>query len=184
MHYLLSADNGFATFLTFNHDDPNSVNGYVCSKMKKFENCLATSEIHHCPGSNSGTTEQHCYGIYSINNLFIKQSQRTWLLLGRYKNFSLLQRFCRFAKKLWRAHSWFRSWNYCDGFYFNVRCCWRRLLLCEKIKTKKSEKQLFFSFFQQFWPWEFNCSQNTGSLRARNWQNNGFFRFIQILETN
>ena len=58
-------------FNEFIFQDSNSVNGYVCSKMKKFENCLATSEINHCPGSNSN---------------------------------------------------------------------WRRLLLCEKIKTKKSEK--------------------------------------------
>jgi len=68
----------FSNFVTDNSDDgnaiigvdgrwesqdSNSVNGYVCKKMKKFENCLATSEIHHCPGSNSGTTEQHCYEL-------------------------------------------------------------------------------------------------------------------------
>ncbi|CBY13576.1 unnamed protein product [Oikopleura dioica] len=68
----------FSNFVTDNSDDgnaiigvdgrwesqdSNSVNGYICSKMKKFENCLATSEIHHCPGSNSGTTEQHCYEL-------------------------------------------------------------------------------------------------------------------------
>ncbi|CBY12594.1 unnamed protein product [Oikopleura dioica] len=55
----------FSNFVTDNSDDgnaiigvdgrwesqdSNSVNGYVCSKMKKFENYLATSEIHHCPG--------------------------------------------------------------------------------------------------------------------------------------
>jgi hypothetical protein len=55
--------------------DSNAVNGYVCSKMKKFENCLATSEIHHCPGSNSGTTEQHCYGIYSTKSSSLKTRQ-------------------------------------------------------------------------------------------------------------
>ena len=63
----------------------------------------------------------------------------------------MLQRFCRFAKKLRRAHSWFRSWNNCDGFYFNVRCCWRRLLFCEKIKTKKSENIYFFLSFNFFY---------------------------------
>ena len=77
--------------------------------------------------------------------------RRFGLLLGYNEDFSLLQGICWHEKELRRTHCWFCCRNYCDGFYFNVRCSRRCLLFCvTKIKYSSYRMSSFKVFIQNF----------------------------------
>ena len=44
----------------WNTKQASDQNGYICKKMRKFSNCVATTEYHHC--GHSGTNERDCHG--------------------------------------------------------------------------------------------------------------------------
>ena len=44
----------------WNTRDSGKTKGFICKKMRKFSNCVATVEFHHC--GHSGTNERQCHG--------------------------------------------------------------------------------------------------------------------------